>query len=63
VTEPSTSRRSFFSTHNLQKNGLINVYQIRSNDNLADLFIKSLPRNIFEQLSHKIDIRHLKNVH
>jgi hypothetical protein len=53
----------FFSTHDLQKNGLINVCQIRSSDNLADLFIKSLPRNIFEQLSHKIVIRHLKDVH
>jgi hypothetical protein len=37
----------FFSTHDLQKNGLINVCQIKSSDNLADLFIKSLPRNIF----------------
>jgi hypothetical protein len=37
----------FFSTHDLQKNGLINVCQIRSNDNLANLFIKSLPKNIF----------------
>jgi hypothetical protein len=53
----------FFSTHDLQKNGLINVCQIRSSDNLADLFTKSLPRNIFEQLSHKIDIHHLKDVH
>jgi hypothetical protein len=53
----------FFSTHDLQKNDLINVCQIRSSDNLADLFTKSLPRNIFEQLSHKIDIRHLKDVH
>lgn len=53
----------FFSTHDLQKNGLINVCQIRSSDNLADLFTKSLPRNIFEQLSHKIGIRHLKDVH
>jgi hypothetical protein len=53
----------FFSTHDLQKNGLINVYQIRSSDNLEDLFIKSLPRNIFEQFSHNIGIRHLKDVH
>jgi hypothetical protein len=53
----------FFSTHDLQKNDLINVCQIRSSDNLADLFTKSLPRNIFEQFSHKIDIRHLKDVH
>jgi hypothetical protein len=38
----------FFSTHDLQKNGLINIFQIKSNNNLADLFTKSLPRNIFE---------------
>jgi hypothetical protein len=53
----------FFSTHDLQKNGFINICQIRSSDNLTDLFTKSLPRNIFEQFSHKIGIRHLKNVH
>jgi hypothetical protein len=53
----------FFSTHDLQNNSLINVYQIRSSDNLADLFTKSLPKNIFEQFSHKIGIRHLKDVH
>jgi hypothetical protein len=53
----------FFSTHDLQKNDLINIFQIRSSDNLADLFTKSFPRNIFEQLSHKIDIYHLKDVH
>jgi hypothetical protein len=54
---------NFFSTHDLQKNGLINICQIRSSDNLADLFTKSLSRNIFEQLSHKIDIRYLKDIH
>jgi hypothetical protein len=53
----------FFSTHDLQKNGLIDIYQIKSSDNLADLFTKSLSKNIFEQLSYKIDIRHLKDVH
>jgi hypothetical protein len=53
----------FFSTHDLQKNSLINVCQVKSSDNLADLFTKSLPRNIFEKLSHKIGIRHLKDVH
>jgi hypothetical protein len=52
----------FFSTHDLQKNDLINVCQIRSDNNLADLFTKLLQKNIFEQLSHKIDIRHLKDV-
>ena len=38
----------FFSTHELQKNGEIDVRQIRSNDNLADLFTKSLQTKIFE---------------
>jgi hypothetical protein len=52
----------FFSTHDLQKNDLINICQIKSNDNLADLFSKSLPKNIFEQVSNKIDIRRLKDV-
>jgi hypothetical protein len=53
----------FFSTHDLQKNGLINICQIKSSDNLTDLFTKSLSKNIFEQFSHKIGIRHLKDVH
>ena len=53
----------FFSTHDLQKDGLIDVCQIRSSDNLADLFTKSLPRKVFEQLSQKIGIRRLKDIH
>jgi hypothetical protein len=53
----------FFSTHDLQKNDLINICQIKSSDNFADLFTKSLPRNIFEQFLYKIDIRYLKDVH
>ena len=53
----------FFSTHDLQKDGLIDVCQIRSSDNLADLFTKSLPRKVFEQLSQKIGIRRLNDIH
>ena len=53
----------FFSTHDLQKDGLIDVCQIKSSDNLADLFTKSLPRKVFEQLSQKIGIRRLKDIH
>ncbi|GKB68088.1 hypothetical protein Tco_0929500 [Tanacetum coccineum] len=33
----------FFFTHDLQKSGDIIVQQIRSSDNLADLFTKALP--------------------
>ena len=32
-----------FFMHDLQQNGNINIQQIRSSDNLAYLFIKSLP--------------------
>lgn len=37
----------FFYTHELQKNQEIKVRQIRSSDNLADLFTKSLPKCTF----------------
>jgi hypothetical protein len=37
----------FFSTHDLQKNGLINIYQIKLSNNLADLFTKSLSKKYF----------------
>ena len=36
--------------HDLQQNGEIQVQQIRSNDNLADLFTKALPTSMFEKL-------------
>ena len=52
----------FFSTHDLQKDGVIDVRQIRSIDNLADLFTKSLPTRIFEQLTKKIGLQRLKNI-
>ncbi|KAJ0433498.1 putative RNA-directed DNA polymerase [Helianthus annuus] len=52
----------FFSTYDLQKEGEIDVYQIKSSENLADIFTKSLPRNSFEQLSHNIGLRRLKDV-
>ncbi|GJV23727.1 hypothetical protein Tco_1376422 [Tanacetum coccineum] len=44
----------FFFTHNLQKSGDIIVQQIRSSDNLADLFTKALPTEIFKKLVHGI---------
>ena len=40
----------FFFTHDLQKNNDINIQQIRSCDNLVDLFTKSLPIRVFKQL-------------
>ena len=44
----------FFDTHELQYSGAINVQQIRSNDNLADLFTKILPTTTFKKLIHQI---------
>jgi len=49
-------------THDLQRNGDIEIQKIRSCENLVDLFTKSLPRRTFEQLVHKIGLRHLKDV-
>ena len=44
----------FFFTHDLQQNGEIEVQQILSSDNLADLFTKALPTSTFEKLRYKI---------
>ena len=52
----------FFYTHELQKNGEISVQQIRSSDDLAHLFRKSLPTSTFEKLIHKIGMRQLKDI-
>jgi hypothetical protein len=38
----------FFYPHELQKQGEVNILQVRSCDNLADLFIKSLPATTFK---------------
>ena len=52
----------FFFTHDLQKDNVINVQQIRSSENLADLFTKALPTTIFEKLVHNIGVRRLKDL-
>ena len=52
----------FFYTHELQKSGEIDVQQIRSSDNLVDLFTKSLPTSTFKKLIHKIRMRQLKDI-
>ena len=46
-----------FYTHELQKNGDINVQQIRSSDNVSDLFTKSLPTATFKKMVHKLGKR------
>ena len=52
----------FFYTHELQKNGEIDVQQIRSSDNLADLFTKALPTSTFKKLIYKVGMRKVKDV-
>ena len=52
----------FFYTHELQKNGEIDVQQIRSSDNLADLFTKALPTLTFKKLIYKVGMRKVKDV-
>ena len=57
VIKLSTFRQMFFYTHELQKNGEIDVQQIRSNDNLADLFTKALPSATFKKLVRQVGMR------
>ncbi|GAV73921.1 hypothetical protein CFOL_v3_17404, partial [Cephalotus follicularis] len=53
----------FFYTHELQKNSDIDVQQIRSCDNLADLFTKALPGTTFKKLGHDIGMCQIKDLH
>ena len=52
----------FFYTNELQKSGEIDVQQIHSSDNLADLFTKSLPTSIFKKLINRIGMHQLKDI-
>ena len=50
-----------FYTHELQKNGDINVQQIRSSDSVAGLFTKSLPTATFKKTVHRLGMRRSKS--
>ncbi|KAM1111464.1 hypothetical protein ACFX19_010729 [Malus domestica] len=52
----------FFSAHELQKAKVIEVRQICYNENLADLFTKSLPKCTFQKLVQGIELRRLTNL-
>ena len=52
----------FFFTHDLQQNGEIEVQQIRSSNNLADLFTNALLTSTFEKLRYKIGMRRLRDI-
>ena len=51
-----------FYTHELQNNGEISVQQIRSNDNLVDLFTKAMPTTTFKKLVHQIGMCQVKDL-
>ncbi|KAL0416667.1 UNVERIFIED_CONTAM: Secreted RxLR effector protein [Sesamum latifolium] len=53
---------NFFSTRELQVEGKVDVKQIPSSQNLADLFTKALPKKLFKQPVHDIGMRHLKDI-
>ena len=52
----------FFFTHDLQKAKEVSVVQVRSSDNSADLFTKSLPTSTFKKLVYQIGMRQLKDL-
>ena len=49
----------FFYPHELQKNDVIIIEKVRSNDNLTDLFTKSILTSTFEKYVHGIGMRRL----
>jgi hypothetical protein len=51
-----------FYPHELQKNGEIEILQTKSCDNLADLFIKSLPCSVFHKCVEGIGMRRLRDL-
>jgi hypothetical protein len=52
----------FFYTHELQNSSDIDVKHIRSSDNLANLFTKSLLTATFKKIVHNIGMRRLKDL-
>ena len=51
-----------FCTHELQKNGDINMQQIRASDNVANIFTKSLPIATFKRMMHKLGLPRFKSL-
>nr|AEL30347.1 copia-like polyprotein [Arachis hypogaea] len=52
----------FFFTYDFQNQGTIDIQQIRSSDNLANLFTKSLPKSSFEKLVHQIGMHQFRDI-
>ena len=53
----------FLYTHELQKSGEINAQQIRSNNNLINVFTKALSTIIFNKFINQIGMTQLKVLH
>jgi hypothetical protein len=53
---------NFFYLHELHKSQRINILQVKSCDNLTDLFTKSVPTFIFQKYFHGIGIRRLHDL-
>jgi hypothetical protein len=53
---------NLFYPHELQQNGEINILWIKSNDNYANLFTKSLLAISFQKYIHGIGMRHLRDL-
>jgi hypothetical protein len=51
-----------FYPHELQEHGEISILQIKSCDNLVDLFTKSLPFAIFDKCIKDIGMKRLKEL-
>ena len=52
----------FFFIQDLQRHGDINIHQVDSSDNLADLLNEALLTAIFEKLVRNIGVRQLKDL-
>jgi hypothetical protein len=52
----------FFYTHELQKQGEVNILKVQLCDNVADLFTKSLPATTFRKCIHNIGLRRLRDL-
>jgi hypothetical protein len=52
----------FFYPHELQKKGKVNIMQVKSCNNLADLFTKSLPATTFKRYVREIGMKFLKDL-
>jgi hypothetical protein len=52
----------FFYPHELQKQGEVNILQVRSYDNLTYLFTKSLPATTFKRYVQEIGMEFLSDL-